>query len=137
MASPAQVHEGNYLTDKTGVMSWLLTTDHKRIAWLYLAAITAFFVVGGLAAVMIRLELLTPRGDLVNTDTYNKMFSCAWDHHGLVLPDPLDSNHPRELPHTPDDRRERSCISQTKPCQLVHLRRWRYVHFVGNSSKSP
>jgi cytochrome c oxidase subunit 1 len=81
MASPAQVHEGNYLTDKTGVMSWLLTTDHKRIAWLYLAAITAFFVVGGLAAVMIRLELLTPRGDIVNTDTYNKMFSA----HGIIM----------------------------------------------------
>ncbi|MBC7924107.1 MAG: cytochrome c oxidase subunit I [Bryobacteraceae bacterium] len=77
----APVHRENYLNAKQGLSSWLLTTDHKRIAWLYLAAITFFFFAGGAAAVLIRLELLTPRGDLVSTADYNKLFSA----HGIVM----------------------------------------------------
>ena len=42
--------------------SWLLTTDHKRIGLLYMASITFFFFVGGAAATVMRLELMTPRG---------------------------------------------------------------------------
>lgn len=72
---------GNYLTDEVGIRSWLLTTDHKRIAWLYLVAITFFFSVGGLAATLFRLELLTPVGDLLLPDTYNKLFSL----HGIIM----------------------------------------------------
>ena len=53
----------DYLNVDYGVRSWLLTTDHKRIALLYLVSITLMFVLGGLFAVMIRLELLTPQGD--------------------------------------------------------------------------
>ena len=71
----------NYLTAGYGLKSWLLTTDHKRIAILYLITITAFFAIGGLFAVLIRLELLTPQGDLVGSDTYNKLFTL----HGLVM----------------------------------------------------
>jgi cytochrome c oxidase subunit 1 len=71
----------NYLTAGHGLKSWLLTTDHKRIAVLYLITISAFFVIGGLFAVLIRLELLTPKGDLVTADTYNKLFTL----HGLVM----------------------------------------------------
>jgi cytochrome c oxidase subunit I len=50
----------NYLNDGHGAASWLLTKDHKRIALLYLVAITAFFAIGGFFALMVRLELLTP-----------------------------------------------------------------------------
>jgi cytochrome c oxidase subunit 1 len=71
----------NYLTAQHGVRSWLLTTDHKRIAILYLFAITFFFFVGGFAALLIRLELLTPNGDLVQAETYNKLFTM----HGVVM----------------------------------------------------
>jgi cytochrome c oxidase subunit 1 len=71
----------NYLNKEYGVRSWLLTTDHKRIALLYLIWITAFFFIGGFFALMIRLELLTPAGDLVQSDTYNKLFSM----HGQVM----------------------------------------------------
>ena len=46
------------------VSSWLLTTDHKRIAILYLISVTFFFALGGLFAVLVRLELLTPHADL-------------------------------------------------------------------------
>src|SRR6266851_9540308 len=71
----------NYLTAEYGVKSWLLTKDHKRIALLYLAAITFFFFLGGLFATIIRLELLTPPGDLVSSQTYNKLFTL----HGVIM----------------------------------------------------
>ncbi len=54
----------NYLNAEYGIRSWLFTTDHKRIALLYLISITAFFFIGGFFALLIRLELLTPAGDL-------------------------------------------------------------------------
>src|SRR5512140_4047766 len=71
----------NYLNAEYGIKSWLLTTDHKRIALLYLISITFFFGVGAIFAGVIRLELLTPPGDLVGDDTYNKMFTM----HGIVM----------------------------------------------------
>ena len=71
----------NYLNADYGIKSWLLTTDHKRIAILYLGSITVFFFLGGLFAMLIRLELLTPAGDLVLADTYNKLFTM----HGIVM----------------------------------------------------
>jgi cytochrome c oxidase subunit I len=71
----------NYLTADYGIRSWLLSTDHKRIALLYLITITAFFFIGGSFAVLIRLELATPEGDLVSSETYNKLFTM----HGLIM----------------------------------------------------
>src|SRR5688500_11041217 len=71
----------NYLTAAYTIKSWLLTLDHKRIALLYLASITLFFVVGGLAATVVRLELMTPPGDLVESETYNKLFTI----HGVRM----------------------------------------------------
>lgn len=60
--------QANYLTANYGVLSWLLTRDHKRIAMLYLASITVMFFVGGAFAVGIRLELVTPPGDLMSSE---------------------------------------------------------------------
>ena len=71
----------NYLNASHGLASWLLTRDHKRIALLYLITITIFFFIGGLMAVGIRLELVTPAGDFVTADTYNKMFTL----HGVLM----------------------------------------------------
>jgi cytochrome c oxidase subunit I len=71
----------HYLNVSYGLKSWLLTTDHKRIAWLYLVSVTFFFFMGGLFATLIRLELLTPQGDLVQAETYNKFFTM----HGLTM----------------------------------------------------
>lgn len=71
----------NYLNHDYGIKSWLLTTDHKRIGLLYLISITAMFFVGGFFAMLIRLELLTPAGDLLQSDTYNRMFTM----HGIVM----------------------------------------------------
>ncbi|MEO6028701.1 MAG: cytochrome c oxidase subunit I [Candidatus Binatia bacterium] len=71
----------NYLNADYGIWSWLLTKDHKRIAILYLVSITFMFVLGGLFALMLRLELLTPAGDLLAADTYNKFFTM----HGIIM----------------------------------------------------
>jgi cytochrome c oxidase subunit 1 len=75
---PPRVH---YLNVSYGIGSWLLTKDHKRIALLYLLSVTVFFFVGGAAAVLFRLELLTPQSDLFQPETYNKLFTI----HGLVM----------------------------------------------------
>jgi len=71
----------DYLHDGDTVSSWLLTTDHKRIGLLYLFSITFFFFIGGFAALLMRLELLTPAGHLVQAETYNKLFTM----HGVTM----------------------------------------------------
>ena len=79
--SVATLPSKHYLNDEYGIRSWLLTQDHKRIAILYLFTTIFFFMIGGFAAALIRLELLTPAGDLVAADTYNKLFSI----HGIIM----------------------------------------------------
>src|SRR5690606_41623962 len=59
------VEQQNYLNADFGIKSWLLTTDHKRIALLYLISVTLMFFIGGFAATLVRLELITPAGDLM------------------------------------------------------------------------
>eukprot|EP00456_Euglypha_rotunda_P050869 TRINITY_DN40_c0_g2_i1.p1 TRINITY_DN40_c0_g2~~TRINITY_DN40_c0_g2_i1.p1 ORF type:complete len:531 (-),score=80.36 TRINITY_DN40_c0_g2_i1:4708-6300(-) len=71
----------NYLNADYNVWSWLFTTDHKRVAILYLLSVTFYFFIGGAAAVMFRLELMTPQGDLVLPETYNRLFTL----HGIVM----------------------------------------------------
>ena len=71
----------HYLNAGYSVRSWLLTTDHKRIALLYLLSITFFFVIGGAAATVVRLDLMTPQADLVETETFNKLFTA----HGVIM----------------------------------------------------
>jgi cytochrome c oxidase subunit 1 len=71
----------NYLNETHGLKSWLLTLDHKRIALLYLISVSAFFLLGGIFALLIRLELLTPAGDMVQPDTYNRLFTS----HGVLM----------------------------------------------------
>ena len=71
----------HYLNVNYGWRSWLFTTDHKRIALLYLVSITLFFFLGGLFAVLIRIKLLTPGTALVTPETYNKLFTM----HGIIM----------------------------------------------------
>ena len=77
----ADLPERSYLFEGYGVRSWLLTTDHKRIAILYLLSITFFFAIGSLGAALVRLELITPAGDLLAHDDYNKAFTL----HGVIM----------------------------------------------------
>lgn len=71
----------NYLNNGSTLKSWLLTKDHKRIAIMYLISVSVFFLMGGLYAATIRLELLTPASDLLETGTYNKVFT----QHGILM----------------------------------------------------
>jgi cytochrome c oxidase subunit I len=71
----------HYLNATHGAASWFLTKDHKRIAILYLLSVSFFFLIGGIFAMLIRLELLTPAGDLLTAETYNKVFTA----HGVIM----------------------------------------------------
>ncbi|HLJ78859.1 MAG TPA: cytochrome c oxidase subunit I [Acidobacteriaceae bacterium] len=81
LAPPENLPAKSYLSGDHTLRSWLLTQDHKRIAILYLLSTTFFFTIGGCMAALIRLELLTPNGDLLAADTYNKVFSM----HGIIM----------------------------------------------------
>ncbi len=81
MITAAVQERENYLNASYGLKSWLLTKDHKRIGLLYLFTITLFFFLGGAFATLIRVELLTPQGDLVSSETYNKLFTM----HGVAM----------------------------------------------------
>jgi cytochrome c oxidase subunit 1 len=78
---PAYEPAETYLNVRHTVASWLLTKDHKRIAILYMISITAFFAIGGFAAVIMRMQLLTPHSTLVEAETYNKLFTL----HGVIM----------------------------------------------------
>ncbi len=71
----------NYLPDGRSAWSWLTTLDHKRIALLYTGTLAFFFFIGAIGAALVRLELVTPAGDLLTDDGYNKMFTL----HGIVM----------------------------------------------------
>ena len=78
---PAEQPAHNYLNASRGFASWLLAKDHKRIAILYLFPITAMFFLGAFFMAIVRLNLMTPTGDLVSADTYNKSFTA----HGVIM----------------------------------------------------
>ena len=71
----------NYLNDGVSLKSWLLTTDHKRIAILYAVSITLFFFLGGAAATLIRVQLFSPSNSFVSAHDYNRLFTL----HGVVM----------------------------------------------------
>ena len=79
-ARPIDVPE-TYLNASWKVRSWLLTTDHKRIGILYMVLITLFFFVGGAAATLMRVNLLEPGGQMMEGETYNKLFTI----HGVMM----------------------------------------------------
>ncbi len=78
---PRRPSSENYLDAGHTIMSWLTTTDHKRIGILYAIAITFFFFIGGIAIGIVRLELMTPDAEIVSDDTYNRLFTL----HGIVM----------------------------------------------------
>jgi cytochrome c oxidase subunit I len=71
----------NYLNCDHGWRSWLFTLDHKRIGVMYLGTILATFLLGGIFALLVRTELLTPGHTIVDADTYNRLFTL----HGAVM----------------------------------------------------
>src|SRR5437660_12334064 len=83
--APLIVHETepkNYLTEGGSTLtSWLFTTDHKRIGLLYLYSILFYFLIAAIAAALIRIELITPQGDLVTSEMYHRLFTI----HGVLM----------------------------------------------------
>ncbi len=80
-APPREAETENYLNCESGLKSWLLTLDHKRIGVMYLIVTLAAFLVGGIFALLVRTEHLTPGQTIMNADTYNQMFTL----HGAVM----------------------------------------------------
>jgi cytochrome c oxidase subunit 1 len=74
-------NERNYLVQKRGVGSWLTTLDHKRIGIIYLVLTSAGFLLGGIYAMLLRIELLTPGPTIMDAMSYNKTFTL----HGVVM----------------------------------------------------
>ncbi|OHV81029.1 cbb3-type cytochrome c oxidase subunit I [Ensifer sp. LCM 4579] len=79
--SETRAERESYLRAGHTLRSWLLTTDHKRIAILYLISVTLFFFIGGAAAALIRADLVTPGGDLLTNEGYNRAFTI----HGVIM----------------------------------------------------
>ena len=73
----------NYLTYTRGFLSWALTLDHKRIGLMYLVAVLGSFLVGGIFALLVRTELLTPGATIpgVDAEVYNQFFTL----HGAIM----------------------------------------------------
>ena len=81
MGESSSVSEKNYLNEQKGIKSWLFTLDHKRIGILYMFSIMFFFFIGGLSAMLIRLELIRPQEVIVTAKVYNQLFTL----HGAIM----------------------------------------------------
>jgi cytochrome c oxidase subunit 1 len=81
MATTAMEHAPAHAKEATGLWSWLTTVDHKRIGILYGATAFLFFLLGGIEALIIRLQLSGPNKTLVDPDTYNQLFTM----HGTTM----------------------------------------------------
>lgn len=71
----------SYLEGKHGLRSWLFTLDHKRIGIMYLVAVLASFVAGGILALFVRIELMAPGKTIMEAETYNRVFTL----HGIIM----------------------------------------------------
>ena len=76
--SASHAHEGTYAG---GLLSWITTVDHKRIGVMYGVSAFFFFLVGGLEALLIRLQLGSPENTLIDPDLYNQLFTM----HGTTM----------------------------------------------------
>ena len=76
-----QKHSPNYLNATKGIWSWMTTVDHKRIGVMYLISVMTAFMVGGIFALLIRIEHLTPKQTIMGAETYNRFFTL----HGAIM----------------------------------------------------
>jgi cytochrome c oxidase subunit 1 len=68
-------------SDRTGLLSWILSTDHKRIGLMYLYMVIGMFIIGVCLGLAIRLELISPGKDIMEAQTYNAVFTL----HGVIM----------------------------------------------------
>src|SRR5437763_13089788 len=81
LAPLPQVAAGRAQRERRGWTSWITTTDHKRIGIMYMVTTFVFFILGGVEALMIRLQLGAPDNTLVTPTTYNQLFTI----HGTTM----------------------------------------------------
>ena len=67
--------------DKPGIVGWLSTVDHKRIGRRFVASAFVFFILGGILAGLMRLQLARPDSTLIGPDLYNQLFTV----HGTTM----------------------------------------------------
>src|SRR6266851_4561251 len=77
---PIHIEQANYL-EGGGIVGWLTTIDHKRIAILYGMSALVFMMVGGIEAMFIRAQLIVPNNTLLSPTVYNEIFTM----HGLTM----------------------------------------------------
>lgn len=80
-AEGAHDEHASYIDAKSGLMSWFITLDHKRIGIMYLIAVLTAFLAGGIFALLVRTELITPGHTIMDADTYNQVFTL----HGVIM----------------------------------------------------
>lgn len=86
MATVSESHlnaESSFLTGQESqnrILSWIFSTDHKRIGLLYLASILIFFITGVMIGFLLRLELIAPGKTIVGAGTYNSLFKIGRAH---------------------------------------------------------
>src|SRR6056297_449709 len=78
---PEEYPEKHYLNQETGLWAWMTTVDHKKIGLMYLMSVAFFFFIGGILALLIRTELLTPARTFMDADVYNQVFTL----HGAIM----------------------------------------------------
>jgi cytochrome c oxidase subunit 1 len=81
LPTSAAPHAASAYDEHSGIWSWLTTVDHKRIGVLYLFTALVFFLIGGLEAEIIRLQLQGPNGHVVSAELYNQLFTM----HGTTM----------------------------------------------------
>ncbi|MBV8912332.1 MAG: cbb3-type cytochrome c oxidase subunit I [Acetobacteraceae bacterium] len=81
MSTTVEALPSSYLNEENTLRSWIFTTDHKRIALLFFGSITAFFFLGGAAAALMRLHLISPHGAILSHEGYNRAFTL----HGVIM----------------------------------------------------
>src|ERR671920_1490033 len=80
-AARPQIITGAVRPEPKGWTSWITTTDHKKIGILYLWTVAVFFVLGGVEALLIRLQLGVPENTLLSPEKYNQLFTL----HGTTM----------------------------------------------------
>ena len=94
-----------------GVWGWITTVDHKRIGILYGVSAFIFFLIGGIEALLMRVQLAQPESTFVEAGTFNALFTM----HGTTMVFMVDHAARRrllQLPRTPHDRRARRRLSR-------------------------
>ena len=67
--------------ERSGLLGWLTTTDHKRIGLLYFFTSLAFFAAGGVEALLLRTQLIGPNRHVLSPEAYNELFTM----HGITM----------------------------------------------------